>query len=628
MRDFREVVVLDFEFQAPDGERPDPLCMVARELVSRRTHCLWQDELRRAKAPPFDTGPGTLVCAFFASAEMGCFIELGWKRPINLLCLHAEDRAATNGRIPRAKGQHSLIMACARRNIPVMVGADKEAARALIMNRSIWLSNEVADIMQYCAADVDATVRLLRFMEEAGEIDWTYALLRGRYTAAVAAMERVGVPIDTELLAQLIEHWASIKLRLIASIDQGYGVYDGTTFKLDRFAAYLKRYGIRWPRTKTGLFSLADDTFRDMAKAYPQLYPLKELRSSLAEMRLSSLTVGTDGFNRCLLSPFGARSGRNTPSNSKFVYGPAVWMRGLIRPPEGFGLAYIDWRAQEVALAAALFGDERMMAAYLTGDVYLGFAKDAGLAPPDATAETHSEIREVCKTLVFLLNYGGGDELLAERLGISRGKAAELKALHQTTYSTFWRGSDATTASAYANRFICSTFGWPLHVSHADRPQSIINYPMQSNGAEMMRIAAIAATEEGIQVAAPVHDAVLILAPLDRLEHDIARMQAIMEKAGAVVTGGMPVFADLKPEMKVLPGGRYRDKRGTKMWDTVLSLLPKPQLRTMESQLAVCATQRAQGPDPSSHQYILRKKKRNQRHVPALASPATKSGRL
>jgi DNA polymerase I-like protein with 3'-5' exonuclease and polymerase domains len=465
-----------------------------------------------------------------------------------------------------------------------MVGADKDAGRALIMNRSSWSASDVADIKQYCAADVDATAMLLSRMEAAGEIDWTYALLRGRYTAAVAAMERIGIPIDTEMLARLVEHWSKIKLELIARIDHDYGVYDGTTFKLERFAAYLARDRIQWPRTETGQLSLADDVFRDMAKAYPQLYHLKELRASLAEMRLSSLTVGADGFNRCLLSPFGARSGRNTPSNSKFVYGPAVWMRGLIRPPEGYGLAYIDWRAQEVALAAALFGDERMKAAYLTGDVYLGFAKDAGLAPLDATAATHGEIRELCKGLVFLLNYGGGDELLAQRLGVSRNRAAELKALHQATYATFWRGSDVTTASAYANRFICSAFGWPLHVNPADRPQSIINYPMQSNGSDMMRISAIAATEEGIQVAAPVHDAFLILAPVDRLEHDIARMRAIMESAGTAVTGGMPVFADLKPEMKVLPGGRYRDKRGTKMWDTVLSLLPEPQAKAGATQ--------------------------------------------
>jgi hypothetical protein len=574
VRHFQEVVVLDFEFQAPDGERPDPLCLVARELVSGRTYCLWRDELRRAKSPPFDVGPGTLVCAFFASAEMGCFLELGWKRPINLLCLHAEDRAATNGRIPRIKGQHSLIMACARRNIPVMVGANKEAARSVIMSRSSWSLNEIADIKQYCRADVDATTGLLQRMEAGGEIDWTYALLRGRYTAAVAAMERTGVPLDAATLTRLAEHWSAIKLQLIESIDKDYGVFEGTTFKNDRFATYLNRQRITWPRTRTGLLSLEDDTFRDMAKVYPQLNPLKELRAALSEMRLSSLTVGADGHNRCLLSPFGARTGRNTPSNAKFIFGPAVWMRGLIQPPDGYGLAYIDWRAQEVALAAALFGDERMMAAYLTGDVYLGFARDAGLAPPDATRKTHGEIRELCKALVFLLNYGGGEDLLGQRLGVGRTRASELKALHQATYATFWRGSDHVTASAYANHRICSVFGWPSHITSDDRPQSVMNFPMQANGAEMMRLAAIAATEEGIQVAAPVHDAFLILAPLDRLEEDIQRMQSIMERAGAAVTGGMPVYADLKEEAKVLSGGRYRDKRGDQMWDTALSLLP------------------------------------------------------
>ena len=34
-----------------------------------------------------------------------------------------------------------------------------------------------------------------------------------------------------------------------------------------------------------------------------------------------------------------------------------------------------------------------------------------------------------------------------------------------------------------------------------------MNFPMQAGGAEMMRIAAIAATEAGIEVCCPVHDA-------------------------------------------------------------------------------------------------------------------------
>ncbi len=102
-------------------------------------------------------------------------------------------------------------------------------------------------------------------------------------------------------------------------------------------------------------------------------------------MRLNDLAVGRDGRNRLLLSPFGSRSGRNTPSNTKFIFGPSAWLRGLIRPPSGHGLAYVDWSSQEVGIAAALSGDPRLIAAYQSGDPYLAFAKQIGAVPADAT---------------------------------------------------------------------------------------------------------------------------------------------------------------------------------------------------------------------------------------------------
>jgi hypothetical protein len=299
------------------------------------------------------------------------------------------------------------------------------------MGHTSWSHTEMADIRHYCLADVDATVGLLRAMDAVGELVWPYSLLRGRYTAAVARMERAGVPLDTATLECLLTHWSALKRQLIGAIDLAYGVYENTTFKGGKFAAYLEREGISyWPVTETGKLSLEDDTFRDMAKLFPQLTALKELRCSLSEMRLSGLTVGADGRNRCLLSPYATKTGRNAPSNTKFVFGPAVWMRSLIQPPEGYGLAYIDWRAQEVALAAALFDDPRLIHDYLTGDVYLTFAKDAGLVPRDATKESHSAFRDLIKLLFLALNYGGGDKLLSQRLGVGLNEAARLRQLH------------------------------------------------------------------------------------------------------------------------------------------------------------------------------------------------------
>jgi DNA polymerase I len=122
-----------------------------------------------------------------------------------------------------------------------------------------------------------------------------------------------------------------------------------------------------------------------MAKAHPLISPLRELRSALSDLRLNDLQVGDDGRNRALLSAFRSRTGRNQPSNSKFIFGPAVWIRSLIKPPRGHGIAYVDWSQQEFGIAAALSGDQNMQAAYLSGDPYLEFAKQAGAVPSDAT---------------------------------------------------------------------------------------------------------------------------------------------------------------------------------------------------------------------------------------------------
>ena len=116
--------------------------------------------------------------------------------------------------------------------------------------------------------------------------------------------------------------------------------------------------GLLGPGLPSGNLDLQDKTFRSMAKSQPQIAPLRELRHSLGQMRLNEFKVGADSRNRTLLSPFRSRTGRNQPSNSKFVFGSSVWLRGLIMPAEGWGIAYIDWSQQEFGIAAALSGDE------------------------------------------------------------------------------------------------------------------------------------------------------------------------------------------------------------------------------------------------------------------------------
>lgn len=77
---------------------------------------------------------------------------------------------------------------------------------------------------------------------------------------------------------------------------------------------------------------------------------------------------------RCCRHSAPAQAGINPAiRNSQFAFGPAVWLRSLIRAPRKSGIAYIDWSQQEFGIAAALSGDAAMQRAYASGDPYLAF---------------------------------------------------------------------------------------------------------------------------------------------------------------------------------------------------------------------------------------------------------------
>jgi hypothetical protein len=583
---FRHVIAIDFEFEfgghlsfedaARSGERPRPVCIVAKELRTGREWRLFRGEF--GSVPPFPIGPDSLFVAYYASAELGCFLALGWPMPANILDLFIEFRNRTNGlSTPAGAG---LIGALTYFGIDSIGSIEKDEMRSLILGGGPWSDSERTRSLEYCAGDVAALERLLPAM--APRLDLPRALLRGCYMKAAAAMEYAGVPIDMPTLALLRKHWTDIQDELIREVDASYGVFDGRTFKADEWERYLVLHGIPWPRLSSGRLDLSDDAFRQMAKAHPQVSPMRELRSALSELRLNDLAVGRDGRNRTILSAFRSRTGRNQPSNTRYIFGPSVWLRSLIRPPPGYGLAYIDWSQQEFGIAAALSGDPAMQAAYISGDPYLAFAKQAGEVPEDATKQTHAPTRELFKQCVLAVQYGMEADSLAARIGQLPVVARDLLRAHRETYRTFWRWSNAALDQAMLTGSLHTVFGWHVHVSEAPNPRSLRNFPMQANGAEMLRLACCLAIERGIEVCAPVHDAVLICAPLDRLERDIAGMRAAMAEASRAVLTGFELRTDV---MRILYPDRFRDPRGTAMWERVINLIAKRIMTIKEAAL-------------------------------------------
>lgn len=560
---FKSIIAIDFEFSAPSGEQPRVVCLVAKNLKTGEKWRYFQDELLSMKKPPYPQDSSTLIVAYYASAEITSYLALGWPLPEYVLDLFTEFRCLTNG-LKLSSGGAGLLGALNYFGLPCIVAIEKEAMRGMAMRGGNYSTQEQESLLNYCESDVLALEKLFPSMMPL--IDFPRAILRGRYMKAAGCIEFNGIPIDTASLALLQTHWDAIQQTLIQKIDSDYQVYEGKTFKTHLFANYLVRQNISWPQLPSGTLDFSDDTFKDMSRVHPQLAPLRELRVTLSRMRLSSLAVGQDARNRCLLSAFRAKTGRNQPSNSQFIFGPSAWLRGLIKPESGYGLAYIDWSQQEFGVAAALSGDKLMQAAYASGDPYLTFAKQANAVPNDATKESHPEKRDQYKACTLAVQYGMGAESLAARVGLPVISARELLRLHRETYKTFWEWSDGALDHAMLQGKLWTVFGWTIHLDENPNPRSISNFPMQANGAEMLRLACCLMTERGIKICAPVHDAVLIEAPLTELHQAITIAKDCMKEASRIVLDGFELNTD--HELVLYPD-RYMDKRGQKMWDTV-----------------------------------------------------------
>ena len=565
--DFSSVWVVDFEFRCPDGGRPEPRCMVAREYRSGQTMRLWLHE--EEHACPFKETD--LLVAYYASAEIGCFLALGWEIPNHTLDLYPEFKNYMKGR--KAFQRAGLLGAAAQFGInSITTTESKDEFRSLAQKES-FTSSERQQLLEYCEQDVIVTEKLLRAMLSVIP-NFSQALLRGRYMNAAAFIERSGIPIDMEMFRLIQENWETLKKGLIQEVDLDFGVYENGSFKSDRWLRYCNDNAIAWPLLDSGRPDFKDETFREMSKLHPKVNPIRELRFTLDKLKLNNLHVGVDGRNRYLLSAFGSLTGRNQPSNTKSIFGPATWLRNLIKPTKGMAIAYIDYEQQEFGIAAAMSGDKNMMEAYNSGDPYLTFAKQAGAVPLDATKKSHPNERDLYKATALAVQYGMGAKSLGEKIGKSEHHGLALLRNHKSTYPDYWRWSNNAEARGMMGIPLQTVFGWATLGREPVKALTFRNFPAQANGAEMLRTAILGLIEAGITICAPVHDAVLLEGPIQEIENLVKCSQNIMEAASRVILDGFTIRTDAKI---IRYPDRYSDPRGVEMWNKVTKLLNKSQ---------------------------------------------------
>jgi DNA polymerase I len=419
-------------------------------------------------------------------------------------------------------------------------------------------------------------------------------LHRGEAIAALARSEHIGVPIDMDVFSQLSDKktWRNIRDSMVPLVDV-HSIYirdkNGWHWNNARFEEWTVSERICWPRKEeTGKLNLQRKTFESMAKAYPQVEPLRQLRYIRDKLRTIQLSVGRDGRNRTVLWPFSSKTSRTQPKAKHWIFSPSVWLRFLIRPEPGRALAYIDYSSMEFLGAAALSdghtgSSNPMLELYRSGDPYTSFGKIIGQIAPDATRETPGvkAIRERLKVLCLGTQYGMQTATLATRLGVSDIEAHEMLLHHRGLFSQYWHWSEDWLHHSLNSGVMRTVFGWECATGIVEfNERSIRNFPIQANCADLFRLAYVWGTRHDLTLIAPVHDAVLESSD-DRIDADVALMREIMRRASRVILNPTADGTiELRTDAKIIRHpDRYTDSRGTELWETVLKLLAERRQR-------------------------------------------------
>jgi DNA polymerase-1 len=594
-REPQRKLIVDTEFKLDGGEQsPTVWCLTVKDIMTGEERAWWRDDLLKMRRPPFDIGPETLVIAYYAVAEWRCFLALGWPLPAAPLDLFGEFRAVTNRFIPREfrgkQGVDGRSMYAALRHFGLSVGdaERKITMRELAMTKSAttWTRQEEADLLAYCADDTRREADLFATMQPL--IDMGPARLRGLYTCAVAIHEHNGIPLDAVASDRLVRHRDTLIADKIGEIEAHYGLqlYDDGSWSTKLFESFLQATGKPW-RYAGGKPKLDDKTFARAAEADRFFEVLRYGRSHINDLRTVSLKIGSDGRNRCMSSPFKSATGRTQPSSSEHIQLTASWRHHLIKPPEGHGLAVLDFRAEEYVMMAVLAGDEATLDDYANapdGDVYLEFGRRNLLVPADATEATHPVERGQCKVVCLATIYGQEEHGLAARLKITLAEARALLRRHRLAHRPIWQFRDQTRRAAMDSGLMVTKFGWkwrpvpfiePNGWVHPPSRRAIYNFPCQAGATHILHIAAILTVCCGIELVGTMHDSLMIVAPLPQLDEAVAVTADCMRRASNAVIG-----VDLKIDAKsVRWPDRLAVKRGRETWDRITARLDQLDLQ-------------------------------------------------
>ena len=443
-------------------------------------------------------------------------------------------------------------------------------------------------IMKYNGTDIEHMPSLLskiyNINRRGGETleAWsTAALTRGSYAVSTAKMIIEGYPINVNKVSNLTKNVGGIINESIQDCLEYSAEVESFRFnaKTNRYSAVEKNIRAwiaeqpvahRWRLTDGGKakkreLSLSKDAFCDFynsesagfAGAFVRFLKTKTSlngfmppvagRSTFADF------VGKDGRVRPFMGIYGSQSSRSQPAATGFIWLKSKFLQNFLEASTGRALIACDYSSQEFLVAGIVSQDVQMIDAYRTGDVYLAFGITAGLIPKGGTKATHKKERDLCKTIILGLSYGMSAGGLAPRLAAATGtpytaeQAQVYVDLFEESYPEYSQWKWDTQNRYEDEKCLRLSDGWRLW---GDNPSklSVLNFPIQGEGAVILRTAVQLCQSKGLRVIATVHDSIVCDIPAGKARYCADLLKTCMIEAFETVMSRFGITAPIRVE--------------------------------------------------------------------------------
>ena len=574
-KNFKNVVVYDYEFKAISGNPPEPVCVVYKELHSDKIIKQWL--VGGGSTCPFPVHE-TLFIAHYCNAEVSCDIALGYEKPRYIWDTFVEEKKLLNGKLKQGYG---LVDTALRYGITgVMDKNKKDYWRDTVINNYPNYSDEdKTGIIDYCLEDVLLTEKLFLKQSAALEkLDSNFkrvlqqALFHGRSMAITAQIEANGIPLNNDLYNDLDKYYDDVRRQEIDELQKVFDVYELGKFNHKKFEAALAKENLlnRWPKSPSGRLKTDDRTIYRFQEVNEKIMQFRNSKFIIESRTLKGFNVGKDGRSRAPLNLFGQITGRTNVSTAINPFGAPRRMRTIIGTDKEHILVYADWKSQEAVIQAYLSQDQEMIKAIRSGDIYLHTAKKVGAVPAAAIRKDYEKERELYKQSFLAIGYGQTAYGLKDKLGISLPKATFIHAQIIKTYNVFQEWTKQITAKAMQRGYFLTKYGWKYWLSDREvqNPRRLLNWPIQSHGSEILRRAMIDLDEEGFEISMIVHDAVLIHMKRKGCAARLRKLKSIMSAAAAKV-----ILSPIPVDLKIIRASFTQDGEHKERWNALYQKL-------------------------------------------------------